>query len=64
MKSRGKLFVTLLCALFIFGMIGTQAFAAPRYKFVFLCHGGEENTFWPPSTTAWSTPRKRSAWTR
>ena len=46
MKSRGKLFALLLCAVFIFGMIGTQAFAAPRYKFVFLCHGGEENTFW------------------
>jgi simple sugar transport system substrate-binding protein len=41
-----KLLVVLLCAVFMIGMIGTQAFAAPKYKFVFLCHGGEENTFW------------------
>jgi simple sugar transport system substrate-binding protein len=30
----------------IFGLVGAQAFAAPRYKFAFICHGGEENTFW------------------
>ncbi len=42
MRLRRVLFLLLCTVLF---SLGAQAFAAP-YHFVFVCHGGEENTFW------------------
>jgi simple sugar transport system substrate-binding protein len=47
MKTWKKILTVLFFALILFGMIGMNAFAqAKKYKFAFLCHGGEENTFW------------------
>jgi len=46
MKSVKKVTLVMLCVVFLFMALGAQAFAAEKYKFVFICHGGEENTFW------------------
>ena len=43
MKGFRKVLLLLVCAVFL--SIGVQAFAAPL-KIVFVCHGGEDNTFW------------------
>jgi len=47
MKLRKKILVGLMCIIMVLGIISACSLSAPaRYKFVFLCHGGEENVFW------------------
>jgi len=46
MKSLKRVTLVMLCVVFLLMAFGVQAFAAEKYKFVFICHGGEENTFW------------------
>ncbi len=46
MNFRKKFVLILVCITIFIGMCSVTALGADRYKFVFICHGGEENVFW------------------
>jgi len=47
MKKWSKFFISVMGVLVIVGMMSSFVLAAPKtYRFVFLCHGGEENPAW------------------